>query len=74
MPDTTEPDENMSVRSALGEAMMEFVKKIGEKYFLGGDDVMRQVATEKYRQAVMHAEEQGVESSLTWHIPQRYFV
>jgi hypothetical protein len=60
-------DEKMPVRRELGEAMMEFVR-----YMMSGpieemDDVMRQVATEKYRQAVMKAAAQGIELSLTWH-------
>ena len=67
MPTAPEPDEKMPVRRELGAAMMEFVQTLGEKYFHGGDDVMRQVATEKYRQAVMHAAEQGIEVSLPWH-------
>ncbi len=62
-----EPDDKLAIRHALGEAMMDFVQTIGEKYFRAGDDVMRQVATEKYRQAVLHAAGQGIEVSLAWY-------
>lgn len=57
----------MPVRRELGEAMMEFKQFFTSIRMDDMDDVMRQAATEKYRQAVMHAAEQGVESSLTWH-------
>lgn len=62
-----ETKEKLAARRALGAAMAEFVQTIGEKYIVGGDDVMRQVATEKYRQAVFRAAEQGIEVSLAWH-------
>ena len=45
---------------------MEFVKKTGD-YMTTRDEVMRQVATEKYRQEVERAAQAGCESSLTWH-------
>jgi len=49
--------------------MMNFVAKLGATR-LGGDEedtVMRQVATEEYRQAVQKAAEQAIEVSLCWH-------
>ena len=45
---------------------MEFVRKLGE-YTLTKDDVMRQVATEKFRQEVERAARAGSENSLAWH-------
>ena len=67
MPAQPEPDAKLPVRRALGVAMLDFVQTIAEKHLDGEDEVMRQVATEKYRQAVMHAADQGVEVSLAWH-------
>ena len=61
----------MPIRRELGIAMMAFVQKTME-YMLTpeegeGDEVMRQVATEEYRQAVLNAASQKVEVSLAWH-------
>jgi hypothetical protein len=64
------PEHEMPIRRELGEAMMTFIKKtLG---FISCDDeetdsVMRQVATEEYRQAVLKAASQGIEVSLCWH-------
>lgn len=62
-----EPDEKLPVRRELGAAMMEFVRFLTENQMGPKDEVMRQVATEKYRQAVMHAAAQGIEVGLPWH-------
>ena len=67
MPTTPEPDEKPGVRRALGLALMEFIQFFTTQMPGDMDDVMRQVATEKFRQAVMHAAEQGIEVSLPWH-------
>ena len=67
MPTAPEPNEKASVRRELGTAMMQFAHYLIENRMGPEDDVMRQVATEKYRQAVLHAAEQGVEVSLPWH-------
>jgi hypothetical protein len=59
----------MPIRRELGEAMMSFVSKLTATR-LGNDQedsVMRQVATEEYRQAVLKAAAQNIEVSLTWH-------
>jgi hypothetical protein len=63
------PEHEMPFRRELGEAMMTFVQKITATW-LGNDEedsVMRQVATEEYRQAVLKAAGQNVEVSLCWH-------
>ena len=63
------PKPELPIRRELGEAMMKFVQKVmGTR--LGNDEedaVMRQVATEEYRQAVEKAARQKVEISLSWH-------
>jgi hypothetical protein len=64
---SNEPDEKMPIRHELGAAMMEFVHALTENQLGYRDDVLRQVATEKYRRAVMQAAAQGVEVSLPWH-------
>ena len=63
------PEHEMSVRQELNAAMLTFVKKTMEYMMTpgDGDEVMRQVATEEYRQAVLKAASQNIESSLTWH-------
>ena len=62
-------EHEMSVRQELNAAMLTFVKKTMEYMMTpgDGDEVMRQVATEEYRQAVLKAASQNIESSLTWH-------
>jgi hypothetical protein len=63
------PAQEMAIRRELGEAMMTFVRKLTATR-LGGDQedsVMRQVATEEYRQAVLKAAAQDIEVSLAWH-------
>jgi hypothetical protein len=61
------PEEITAVRHQLGAAMMEFVHKLTQNMMGAQDDVMRQVATEKYRCAVMEAAGHGVEVALCWH-------
>jgi len=63
------PKHEMPIRQELGAAMMTFIQKLGATRLGNGeeDSVMRQVATEEYRQAVEHAASQGVEVSLCWH-------
>jgi hypothetical protein len=63
------PEHELPIRRELGAAMMEFVTKLGNTR-LGKDEedtVMRQVATEEYRQAVEKAARQNVEVSFAWH-------
>jgi hypothetical protein len=63
------PENEMPLRRELGLAMIAFVQKVIATR-LGNeeeDSVMRQVATEEYRQAVLKAASQNIESSLTWH-------
>ena len=63
------PKHELPIRRELGEAMMKFVQKVMGTQ-LGNDEedaVMRQVATEEYRQAVEKAARQKVEISLPWH-------
>ena len=63
------PQHELPIRRELGEAMMVFVEKLAATH-LGNDEedtVMRQVATEEYRQAVLKAAGQNIEVSLTWH-------
>ena len=65
----TYPESEMPVRRELGEAMMTFIQKT-MSYMMTpgeGDEVMRQVATEEYRQAVLKAASQNIEVSLCWH-------
>lgn len=61
------PEKDMQLRRELGAAMMTFVQKTMAYMMPPGDEVMRQVATEEYRQAVLKAASQNIESSLTWH-------
>lgn len=68
-PAATFPESEMPVRRELGEAMMTFIQKT-MSYMMPpgeGDEVMRQVATEAYRQAVLKAASQNIEVSLCWH-------
>ncbi len=63
------PDHEMPIRRELGDAMIQFVRKLTQTR-LGNDEedsVMRQVATEEYRQAVEKAARQNIEVSLCWH-------
>ena len=63
------PEHEMPIRRELGQAMMKFVQKLIATR-LGNDEedtVMRQVATEEYRQAVEKAARQNIEVSLAWH-------
>ncbi|MEI7728867.1 MAG: hypothetical protein WCO56_04820 [Verrucomicrobiota bacterium] len=63
------PESEMPIRRELGEALMAFIKKLTATR-LGNDQedsVMRQVATEEYRQAVLKAAAQNIEVSLCWH-------
>jgi len=63
------PENELPIRRELGEAIMKFIAKLGATQH-GQDEedsVMRQVATEEYRQAVLKAARQNVEISLTWH-------
>jgi hypothetical protein len=63
------PAHEMPIRRELGAAMMTFVQKTMQVIFANDeeDTVMRQVATEEYRQAVLKAASQKVEVSLAWH-------
>jgi hypothetical protein len=66
----TYPEHEMPIRRELGTALMTFVKKVAATQ-LGDreeDSVMRQVATEEYRQAVLKAAAQSIEVSLAWHM------
>jgi hypothetical protein len=63
------PEHELPIRRELGAAMMNFVTKLGHTQSRDEeeDTVMRQVATEEYRQAVEKAARQNVEVSLAWH-------
>jgi len=63
------PEHEMPARRELGAAMLTFVQKTMSFMMIPGegDEVMRQVATDEYRQAVLKAASQNIESSLTWH-------
>lgn len=63
------PEHEIPIRRELGEALMEFVQKIGESRLEGDEEdaVLRQVATEKFRQAVEKAAHQQIEVSLARH-------
>jgi hypothetical protein len=63
------PENEMPIRRELGEAMITFVQKLTATR-LGNDQedtVMRQVATEEYRQVVEKAARQNIEVSMAWH-------
>ena len=64
------PAHELPIRRELGTAMMTFVKE-SMTFFLANDEeadpVLRQVATEKYRQAVFKAADANVEVALAWH-------
>jgi hypothetical protein len=63
------PESEMPIRRELGAALMGFVQKLTATR-LGNDEedtVMRQVATEEYRRAVLKAAAQKIEVSLAWH-------
>lgn len=63
------PDHEMPIRRKLGTSMIKFVEKLMATR-LGNneeDSVMRQVATEEYRQVVQDAADKGIESSMAWH-------
>jgi hypothetical protein len=63
------PEHEMPIRRELGVAMITFVQKVIATR-LGNDEedsVMRQVATEEYRQAVLKAARQNIELSQAWH-------
>ena len=63
------PEHEIPLRRELGEAMISFVRKLTATQ-LGHDQedtVMRQVATEEYRQAVEKAARLDIEVSLAWH-------
>jgi hypothetical protein len=63
------PEHEMPIRQELNAAMITFVQKVIATR-LGNDEedsVMRQVATEEYRQAVLEAARQNIELSLAWH-------
>jgi len=78
---THDDAEEKAVRRKLGEAMMEFVRKImtvahpepplpnqGEQpRKLVFDHPMREHVTEIYRQAVEEAAAKGIETALSWH-------
>jgi hypothetical protein len=63
------PEHELPIRRELGEAMMKFVTKLGHTQSRNEeeDTVMRQVATEEFRQAVEKAARQKIEVSLAWH-------
>ena len=63
------PALEMPVRRELGAAMMTFVQKTMQDMLTQseGDEVMRQVATEEYRQAVLKAARLNIEVSLAWY-------
>ncbi len=63
------PESEMPIRRELGKAMLRFVEKL-KATRLGKDQedaVMRQVATEEYRQAVNKAARRNIEVALCWH-------
>lgn len=63
------PEDEMAARRELGLAMIQFVEELVATR-LGNDEedaVMRQVATEKYRQAINKAARRKIEVSLSWH-------
>ena len=63
------PEHEMPIRRELGAAMLKFVEKVVATQ-IGNDEedtVMRQVATEEYRQVVFKAARQNIEVSLCWH-------
>src|SRR5262249_10579377 len=62
-----QPREEQSVRRELGQAKLEFVKTVTEVQLVTRDDVLRQVATEKFRRVLMDAAARGFEHSLCWH-------
>jgi hypothetical protein len=62
-------ENELEIRRTLGTAMITFVQKITTTW-LGNDEedaVMRQVATEEYRQVVEDAARHDVEAALAWH-------
>jgi hypothetical protein len=63
------PEHELPARRKLGLAMTGFVEKLMATR-LGNDEedsVMRQVATEEFRQAVEEAARQNIEVALPWH-------
>lgn len=63
------PEHEKPIRRELGQALVAFMKDLIATR-LGNDEedsVMRQVATEKFREAVHKAAAQNVEVSLAWH-------
>ncbi len=63
------PEHELPICRELGKAMINFIQKLAATR-LGNDEedsVMRQVATEEYRQAVLKAARQNIEVSLCWH-------
>ena len=63
------PPEEHQLRRKLGLAMLEFAQKLKETAGPHGigDEVLRRVATEKFRRAVEEAASHKIEASLSWH-------
>ena len=63
------PAHEMPLRRELGQAMLKFVEQLVSTWMGDGEEdaVMRQVASEEYRQAVSKAARQNIEDSLCWH-------
>ena len=63
------PEHEMPIRRELGEALMNFVQELTATRLSKDEEdaVMRQVATEEFRQAVEKAARQKVEVSMAWH-------
>jgi len=63
------PPEEQKLRRELGLALLEFGESLRETAGPHGmkDDVLRRVATEKFRRAVEKAASHKIEASLAWH-------
>lgn len=62
------PPQQRAVLKELGAAMLTFVQKVSATWYGEDEDsVMRQVATEEYRQAVEKAASQGAGTAFCWH-------
>lgn len=62
------PEAATAIRHELGAALMEFMTFLIENQAGPKDDVLRQVATDKYRRVVMSAAARGVEMGVTWNL------
>lgn len=65
----TYPDHELPIRRELGQALTKFMSELIAAGLGTGemDSVMRQIATEKYREAVEKAAAKGIEVSMCWH-------